>query len=66
MTEIMFEQVREFFRAMQGQGYVIEIRSFEQVRGTNENRVGFTVRGMCMRDGRLPRQPLMIEGPDDA
>lgn len=62
--EVMFESVRQFFRDMQDQGYLIEIRSFEQVRGTNEDRVGFTVRGMCVRNDRKPQQPLMIEGPD--
>ena len=64
-VEVMFEQVREFFRAMQNEGFLIEIRSFEQVRGTNPDRVGFTVRGMCVRDDRNPQQPLMLGGPDD-
>ena len=59
----MFESVRAFFRQMQSEGYVIEIRSFEQVRGTNSDRVGFTLRGMCLRDPELAeKQPLMIEG----
>jgi hypothetical protein len=63
---MMFESVRAFFRSMQEDGYVIEIRSFEQVRGTNPDRVGFTIRGMCVRDPSITEntQPLMI-GFDD-
>jgi hypothetical protein len=59
----MFESVRAFFRDMQEQGYTIEIRSFEQVRGTNDERVGFTLRGMCVRGPGIEdkRQPRMIE-----
>ena len=62
----MFESVRAFFRDMQEQGYVIEVRSFDQVRGTNDDRVGFTLRGMCVRepsltDERQRPQPMMIE-----
>ena len=58
----MFESVRAFFRSMQEDGYTIEIRSFDQVRGTNPNHVGFTLRGMCVRKpGVSSDQPLMIE-----
>lgn len=64
---MMFESVRAFFRDMQEQGYTIEIRSFEQVRGTNDDRVGFTLRGMCVRNPSITKQqepqpqPMMIE-----
>jgi hypothetical protein len=60
----MFESVRAFFRSMQEDGYVIEIRSFEQVRGTNDERVGFTIRGMCVRNPAITgskTQQLMID-----
>ena len=60
---MMFESVRAFFRDMQEQGYIIEVRSFEQVRGTNDDRVGFTLRGMCVRNPSITRQQPTKEQP---
>jgi hypothetical protein len=62
-TPIMFEQVRQFFRVMQAQGYQIEIRSFDQITGTRgREAVGFTIRGMCtLENQQQEKQPLMID-----
>ena len=58
----MFESVRAFFASMQKDGYRIEIRSFDQIRGTRDDIVGFTIRGACILDrGQIEKQPLMIE-----
>jgi hypothetical protein len=60
---LMFEQVREFFRVMQAQGYRIEIRSFDQIMGTRGvDAVAFTIRGMCtLENPQNEKQPLMID-----
>jgi hypothetical protein len=60
---LMFEQVRDFFRVMQAQGYRIEIRSFDQIMGTRGvDAVGFTIRGMCtLENPQGEKQPLMID-----
>ena len=59
---LMFEQVREFFRVMQAQGYSIEIRSFDQIMGTRgRDCVGFTIRGVCTLEHKSEKQPLMID-----